>query len=106
MKTNNKVQLSGRLGNDPEMITFYNGDKLTRFNLVTNKFLYEKDGKKHFDTQWHKVVVKGKYARKIAEDFNKGSEISLVGRLKSRSYFHKADVKRNITEVVMGFLLS
>jgi single-strand DNA-binding protein len=106
MRTNNKVQLSGRLTNDPEMITFYNGDKLTRFRMVTNKFLYEKDGKKHFDTQWHNVVVKGKYARKVAEDFSRDSEIRLVGKLGSRSYFHKTGIKRHITEVSVRYLLS
>ena len=33
----NKVQLIGNLGNDPEMVTLENGNKLAKFSIATNE---------------------------------------------------------------------
>ena len=42
----NKVQLIGRLGGDPEIITFDDGGKIARFNLAVDDSYKDKEGNK------------------------------------------------------------
>jgi single-strand DNA-binding protein len=52
----NKVQLIGRLGQDPEIITFEDGNKLAKFSLATDDSYKDKKGNKVERTDWHHVV--------------------------------------------------
>ena len=36
----NKVQLIGRLGQEPEIVTFNDGNKMAKFSLATDCLLY------------------------------------------------------------------
>ena len=90
----NKVQLIGNLGNDPEMVTLDNGNKLAKFSIATNESYKNSEGEKVTDTQWHNVVAWGKLAE-IAENYLiKGKEVMIEGRLVSRSYETKDGEKR------------
>ena len=42
----NKVQLIGRLGQEPEIITFSNGNKIAKFSLATDDSYKDKNGDK------------------------------------------------------------
>ena len=42
----NKVQLIGRLGQDPEIINFEDGNKIAKFSLATDDSYKDKSGKK------------------------------------------------------------
>ena len=101
----NKVQLIGNLGNDPEMVTLDNGNKLAKFSIATNESYKNSEGEKVTDTQWHNIVAWGKLAE-IAENYLiKGKEVMIEGRLVSRSYETKDGEKRYITEVKCNELL-
>ncbi len=101
----NKVQLIGNLGNDPEIITMDNGNKLAKFSIATNETYKNAQGEKVTDTQWHNVVAWGKTAE-IAENYLvKGKEVAIEGKLTSRSYENKEGEKRYITEVRCNELL-
>ncbi|MEZ4810177.1 MAG: single-stranded DNA-binding protein [Allomuricauda sp.] len=101
----NKVQLIGNLGNDPEMVTLENGNKLAKFSIATNETYKNAEGEKVTDTQWHNVVAWGKLAE-IAENYlAKGKEVMIEGKLVSRSYEGKDGEKRYITEVKCNELL-
>ena len=52
----NKVQLIGRLGQDPEVVNFDGGKKKANINLATNSVYYDKAGDKIEETQWHQCV--------------------------------------------------
>ena len=42
----NKVQLIGRLGQDPEIITFEDGGKIAKFSLAVDESYKDKNGNK------------------------------------------------------------
>jgi len=101
----NKVQLIGNLGNDPEIITMENGNKLAKFSIATNESYKNSEGEKVTDTQWHNIVAWGKMAE-IAENYlAKGKEVMIEGKLMSRSYETKDGEKRYITEIKCNELL-
>lgn len=98
----NKVQLIGRLGNEPELKEVGNGQRLLRLNLATNERFRTTDGNWKDDTQWHPVVAWGKQAERLAAQVKKGSALLVEGRLVHRTYETKEGEKRYSTEVVLG----
>jgi single-strand DNA-binding protein len=100
MSTTNRVQLTGNLGNNPEIKTFENGSKVARFSMATTEEYTTRKGEKASDTQWHFVSAWGKVAESIEADLKKGSFVSVDGRLTTRNYTDKNGQKKYITEIV------
>ncbi len=97
----NRVQLMGNLGKAPELREFDGGKKKVWFSLATNERFAYGEGQFKEDTQWHNIVAWGKLAAQAAEQLQKGSRITLEGRLVHGSYDGKDGQKRYFTEVVM-----
>ena len=95
----NKVQLIGRFGQDPEIITFDDGNKLAKFSMATDDSYKDKNGDKVERTDWHNIVVKGGLVKIVEEYVTKGKEIAIEGKLTTRSYETKDGEKRYITEI-------
>jgi single-strand DNA-binding protein len=100
MSQNNRVQLTGNLGIAPESKTFESGSRRTSFTLATHENFTNRNGENETRVDWHFVTAWGKLAEKIEKEFQKGSFVSIDGRLSSRSYIDKNGQKRYITEVV------
>ncbi len=98
------MHLIGRLGNEPEVITFDSGKKKATFSLATNEIYYNNKGEKVEDTQWHNIVVWGKRTDVVEKYLKKGSEIALEGKLINRS-FESNGAKKYITEISMNEML-
>ena len=101
----NKVQLIGRLGQEPEIITLDSGKKLAKFSLATNEKYKKANGEIVNDTQWHNLVAWNKTAEIIEQYVTKGKEIAIEGKLTSRNYEDKEGQKRYVTEIVVNELL-
>ncbi|NND15814.1 MAG: single-stranded DNA-binding protein [Eudoraea sp.] len=101
----NKVQLIGNLGQDPEIVTLENGNKLAKFSVATNESYRNKEGEKVTETQWHNVVAWGKTAEIVENYLAKGKEVAVEGKLMHRSYETKEGEKRYVTEVRCNELL-
>lgn len=101
----NKVQLIGRLGQDPEIISFADGNKMAKFSLATDDSYKDKNGAKVERTDWHNVVVRGNLVTVVENYVNKGKEVAIEGKLTTRSYETKEGEKRYVTEVVCNELL-
>lgn len=101
----NKVQLIGRLGQDPEIINFEDGNKMAKFSLATDDSYKDKNGEKVERTFWHNVVVKGGLVKVVENHVTKGQEIAIEGKLTNRSWDDKEGVKHYITEVLCNELL-
>ncbi|AUP79082.1 single-stranded DNA-binding protein [Flavivirga eckloniae] len=101
----NKVQLIGRLGQDPEIITFEDGGKIAKFNLATDDSYKDKNGNKVERTYWHPVVVKNGLVNVVENYVTKGKEIAIEGKLTNRSWSDKDGNKRYTTEVFASELL-
>jgi len=101
----NKVQLIGRLGQDPEIISFEDGNRLAKFSMATDDSYKDKEGNKVERAYWHNVVVRGGLVNVVENYVIKGQEIAIEGKLTHRSYEDKEGNKRYLTEVQCNELL-
>lgn len=101
----NKVQLIGRVGQDPEVTTLEGGNKVAKFSIATNEFYTSKTGEKVENTYWHRIVAWGKTADVIEKYVNKGKEIAVEGKLTTRNWEDKQGQKHFMTEIVCNELL-
>ena len=72
----NKVQLIGRLGQEPEIVTFNDGNKMAKFSLATDDSYKDKEGQKVERAYWHNIVVKGGLVTVVESYVKKGQEIA------------------------------
>lgn len=80
-----KATIIGRLGGDPEMRYTAQGRAFTTFSVACNR-TYERDGQKHEDTEWFRVIAGGKLAEICNQYLSKGREVYVEGRISTRSY--------------------
>lgn len=95
----NKVILIGHLGKDPEVRHLEGGTTLVNFPLATSE-TYSKDGKKIEQTEWHNIVMWRGLADVAAKFLQKGKQVYIEGKLRSRNYEDKEGNKRYVTEIV------
>jgi single-strand DNA-binding protein len=101
----NRVQLIGRVGQDPEVKTLEGGKKLATVSIATNDVYYKENGDKVEQTEWHRVTAWGKTAEIIEKYVTKGREIGVEAKLSHRTYEDKNGEKRYITEIVASEVL-
>jgi len=101
----NKVQLIGRLGQDPEIVTFNDGNKMAKFSLATDDSYKDKNGNKVERAYWHNIVVKNGLVKVVEDYVTKGQEIAIEGKLTNRVWEDKEGNKRYVTEVICNELL-
>lgn len=97
----NRVILLGRLGQKPELRALPQTDNsLARFSLATNEKVFNRNTNESSDrTEWHKIVVWGKLAEFCDKYLDKGRQILIEGKLRTRSWQDKDGNKRSTTEV-------
>ena len=101
----NRVQLIGRVGQDPEVKNLEGGKKVTTITIATNDVYYKDNGDKVEQTEWHRVTAWGKTAEIIEKYVTKGKEIAIEGKLTHRSYEDKNGEKRYVTDIVVNEVL-
>ncbi len=101
----NRVQLIGRLGQNPETRSLTSGKTLTTFSVATSESYRNASGDKVEETQWHNIVAWGKVGEIAAEYLTKGQEVALEGKLIHRSYETQEGEKRFVTEINLNELL-
>ncbi|MDL5511143.1 single-stranded DNA-binding protein [Arenibacter sp. M-2] len=101
----NHVQLIGNVGQEPTVTNLESGKKVARLSLATNEYYKDGKGGKQTDTNWHTVVAWGKVADIIEKFVDKGKEIGIVGKLKTRTYTMDDVNQRYVTEVVADEIL-
>jgi len=101
----NRVQLIGRLGQDPEVKTLESGKKVTNFTMATNETYKGADGNKTEETTWHNIVAWNGLAEISSKYLKKGKEVCIEGRITYRSYTDKNGVPKSVTEIVASDLI-
>jgi len=99
----NKVMLIGRLGKDPDVISFDNGGKKMTVSLATSERYRDREGNWQDQTEWHNIVAWGNLASDIAEkrrSYVKGDLLFIEGKIKSRQYTDSQGVNKTITEII------
>jgi single-strand DNA-binding protein len=97
----NKVILIGNLTQDPELKSLPSGNSVTSFGLATNRTWSDQNGQKQESVEYHNVVAYGKQADIISQYLQKGSLMSIEGRLQTRSWDGQDGQKRYKTEIVI-----
>ena len=106
MNIKNKVQLVGHAGQTPEIKNFGESGKLARFRLATNENYKNKKGEWVENTTWHNLIGWNFIAERIEKQVHKGSYLLIEGKLITRDYTDKDNVKRYITEIdVRSFMV-
>lgn len=95
----NKVILVGNLGQDPKTQHFESGAVKTAFSLATTETYTGKDGNRVQETEWHNIVIWGKLAEIAEKYLQKGKQIYVEGKIKTRSWDDKDGNKRYTTEI-------
>lgn len=96
----NKAILVGRLGKDPEVKYFDDGNSIANISIATDESYKDRNGEKQERTEWHRVVVRRKQAEIAEKYLNKGDLIYVEGRIRTRSFEDKNDGStKYITEV-------
>ena len=97
----NKVILVGRVGADPEIVTFESGNKTAKLRIATTERTYNKETKEAKEyTEWHSVVFFYNLADVVDKWVKKGSQLYIEGSLRTREYTDKAGTKRHTTEII------
>ena len=103
MASLNKVILIGRLGRDPEVITFENGNRKITATLATSERYRDRENNWVEQTEWHNIVVTlPSLANDIADhkrNYSKGDLMYVEGKLKTRQYTDQQGNTRTITEI-------
>jgi len=95
----NKVQLIGRLGNDPEIKETKDGSKLARLSLATDESYRDAKGEKIENTQWHRLVAWDRNADLAEKFLKKGQQIAIEGRLVTGVYEDKEGNRRHTVDI-------
>ena len=95
----NKVSLIGRLGKDPETVTFESGKSLTRFSMATHQKFKQKNGDWNEDVQWHNVNAWGPVGKRMNNILSKGKKVIIEGRLIHQTYENKEGERKNRTVI-------
>ena len=97
----NKVILVGNLGADPEVKYLSNGTTVATFRMATTENRVNKaSGEKTTTTEWHRIVAFGRLAEICGEYLNKGKQVYVEGKLRTRSWEDKDGNRKYTTEIV------
>lgn len=99
----NKIIMIGHLGRDPEMTFTPSGSAVTKFSLaVSRKWTEKASSEKKSETTWFNIVAWERLAETCNQYLHKGSKVYIEGRMTSREYTDKDNVKRTVWDVVIS----
>lgn len=100
----NKVILVGNVGQDPQVRTMANGQKVVSFSLATSeRWRDRQSGEQKEQTEWHRVVIFNSNLIDVAERMlQKGTKLYLEGSLRTRKWQNQQGVDVFTTEVVLN----
>jgi len=95
----NKVFMSGRLTQDPELRYTASGIPVTTLRMAVNTSFFSKEKEKREEVCYINVVAWRRQAETCVEYLHKGSPVFIEGRLQSRSWETQDGQKRSTIEV-------
>ena len=101
----NKVILVGNVGKDPVVRYFDKGVAKATFPLATSESYSNQQGENVTSTEWHNIVLWRSLAEVAEKTVKKGSQVYIVGKIKTRSYVDKDGNNKYITEIVGDTML-
>jgi single-strand DNA-binding protein len=101
----NKVILVGNVGKDPVIRYFDKGVAKATFPLATSETYTNQQGETITSTEWHNIVLWRSLAEVAEKTVKKGTQVYIVGKIKTRSYVDKDGVNKYITEILADTMM-
>ncbi|MCU0455033.1 MAG: single-stranded DNA-binding protein [Bacteroidales bacterium] len=101
----NKVILVGNVGKDPVVRYFDKGVAKASFPLATSETFTNQQGETITSTEWHNIVLWRSLAEVAEKTVRKGTQLYIVGKIKTRSYVDKDGNNKYITEILADTML-
>lgn len=98
MKSLNRVELIGRIGQDPEVKYTAGGTPYARFSVATDES-WTKDGERQEKTTWHNIVAWGKLGEIVGQYAKKGGRVFVSGALEINKWEDQEGNKRESAQV-------
>jgi len=98
---NNTVQLMGNVGKDTEVKYNPNGTVVANFVIATNDGYKNSSGQWIDRTTWHNIECWGELAKRVEKFIQKGTNLTIRGRLAVDSWEDKEGNKHYKTYVQM-----
>lgn len=95
----NRVILTGRLTNNPELKYTTSGNAVATFNLAVNRQFKNQNGEREAD--FIRCIIWRKSAENLTNFTHKGSLIGVEGRIQTRSYENQQGQRVYVTEVIV-----
>lgn len=105
MSLRNHVSLIGYLGETPVVQELDGGGIVTNFGLATSDNYKNKSGELVKQTDWHKIVIWGNLCRVAERYLEKGSMVSVSGKIKTRTYQDSEGTTMYVTEILVDKLV-
>jgi single-strand DNA-binding protein len=99
----NRVILIGNVGQNPEVRHIPSLDKnVAKFSLATTETYLDKNNTFQDVTEWHNVVVWGKWqVQKVERNVSKGAMVMVEGKITTRKWQDKeSNATRRLTEII------
>jgi len=101
----NKVILVGNVGKDPVVRYFDKGVAKATFPLATSETYTNQQGETITSTEWHNIVLWCALAEVAEKTIKKGTQVYIIGKIKTRSYVDKDGNNKYITEILADTLM-
>lgn len=101
----NKVILVGNVGKDPVVRYFDKGVAKATFPLATSDAYKNQQGETITSTEWHNIVLWRSLAEVAEKTVKKGTQLYVVGKIRTRSYVDKDGNNKYITEILADTML-
>jgi len=101
----NKVILVGNVGKDPVIRYFEKGVAKATFPLATSETYTNQQGEIITSPEWPNIVLWRSLAEIAEKTVKKGTQLYIVGRIKTRSYVDKEGINKYITEILADAMI-
>jgi len=101
----NKVQIIGRMGQDPEVRQTQSGKTAAQISVATT-MKRTVNGQPQETTEWHRVILWEQQANFTAQYLRKGSKMFVEGRIQSRKYQGTDGLEKTAYEIIAHQILS
>ena len=105
-RTLNKATIIGNVGEEPKMNQTSTGSAVCTFRVATNRSWKPRDSnERQEETQWHSIVVFGRFAEVCQQIVHKSIKVFIEGRLKSTDFSKEDGSQYTKTEIVAESLI-
>ncbi len=94
------AQITGRLGQEPELNYTHGGTPVVNLSVANNRQKKNGEGEKVSVADWYRITVFGRDAEIISQYAKKGSALAFNGRLQTDSYVDREGQQRTSTYLI------